>query len=346
MTPPRVLFRCDAGAAIGGGHVMRCLALAEAAAARGLETAFCVNAGAEQVAPALLRHDGAVVRAASDGSLSLPESWGQADIIVADQYSADAAALAAMRACGRRLAVIDDLGDRPLDADMVINPNPADDASRHDGLIPAHARVLAGADYALLRSEFAALRDEALLRRSVNGPVRRVLVSLGLSDVGGVTGRAVEAVMQALPHAGVDVLVGAQAPSRTLLERLASEHDRVTLAVDAADMARRCTDADLAVGAGGQSSLERCTLGLPSVTVVVAENQRRAADALARSGATAALDDGPDLAARLTPILRALGGDPAARERMSRAAAKICDGLGAMRAAEAIAVTCMQESGP
>ncbi len=345
MASRRVLFRCDASAAIGGGHVMRCLALAEAAAARGLETAFCVNAGAEEVAPALLRHDGAVVRAAPDGSVRLPEDWDWAGIIVADQYSADAAAFSAMRAHGRWLAVIDDLADRALDADIVINPNPADDASRHDGLIPANARVLAGADYALLRSEFAARREEALLRRAANVPVRRVLVSLGLSDVGGVTGRAVEAVMQALPDAGIDVVIGAQAPSRALLERLAAEHDGVSLAVDAADMAQRCTEAGLAVGAGGQSSLERCTLGLPSVTVIVAENQRRAADALARCGATAALDDGPDLAERLAPILRALGGDPAARERMSRAAAKICDGRGAVRVAEALALMGTEERG-
>jgi UDP-2,4-diacetamido-2,4,6-trideoxy-beta-L-altropyranose hydrolase len=127
----------------------------------------------------------------------------------------------------------------------------------------------------------------------------------------------------------VDIVLGTAAPSLATLASLASRDPRLTLHVDTRDMAALMAAADLAIGAGGSSLWERCCLGLPSLTLVLADNQQDAAAALAARGASEVVEEG-DLAARLA----ALVADPERLARMSEAAAALCDGQGAGRAAE------------
>ena len=94
-------------------------------------------------------------------------------------------------------------------------------------------------------------------------------------------------------------------------------------------MAALTAAADLAIGAGGSSVWERCCLGLPSLTLVLADNQQDATAALAARGATEAVGEG-DVAGRLAALLA----DPIRLAQMSRAASALCDGQGAGRVAE------------
>lgn len=336
MGAPRALFRCDATPEIGGGHVMRCLTLAHELHRRGAHIGFCVNEDAPRLVPALPRSGYALTFANALGAAAWPSGWSGADMIVADSYLATRDDFTALRGFADALAVIDDVADRAIDADLVINPNPGGLTEHHAGLAPKSARILAGPDYSLVRREFAQVRACALARRRSDPPVRRVLVSLGLTDVGGVTRRCVEGVRTALPGVEIDAVIGPDAPSRDWLEHCAQTDRRLCVTIDAGDMAQRCAHADLAVGAGGGSALERCVTGLPGVVVVVAENQRRAAERLDLAGAAVRLEDGPDLADQVAASLAPLARDAAARRRMAEAAAAICDGEGAGRAADAV----------
>ena len=235
---------------------------------------------------------------------------------------------------GRPTLVIDDLADRPLAADVVLDSGPARTEEDYADLAGG-ARLLLGPRYAPLRPEFAALREAAIARRG--GPVERVLVALGLTDVGGITSRVLDRLRQRNGHLAFDVVLGADAPSLPGLTRVAAHDPRVTLHVDAQEMARLTLEADVAFGAGGSTTWERCTLGLPSVIVVLAENQRPAARALAERDAALVVDAADeDFAGAFDRAAVRLLSDTATRTRLTAASLELCDGLGAQRAAEAL----------
>jgi len=310
----KVLFVCDAGAAVGGGHVMRCLTLARALRGQGAEVAFVRTADTESI----------LARFAPD--VALADDTAGADLVVLDSYRMDAAREAQWRGLAVRLAVIDDLA-RPHDADLVLDPSFGRVESDYAAPV-----VLTGPAYALVRPEFTARRAAALARRGE--PARRCLVSLGLTDVGGITGRAA----QALAGSGLtlDVVVGAGAPSLPTLQALATE-GLVMLHVDTADMAGLIERADLCVGAGGSSVWERACLGLPTVTLILADNQRDMAMKLDEAGATLALDARwPGLERRLAEAVERLVRSDGLRAGLSATSAALCDGLGADRAATAL----------
>jgi UDP-2,4-diacetamido-2,4,6-trideoxy-beta-L-altropyranose hydrolase len=334
MTGPRILFVVDAGPRVGGGHVMRSLTLAGALAGQGATCAFmgppAVSAVLDAFAPAAAR-----VSAASTEPRDLAAAIGAAafDAVVFDHYGLSARDHRAMGQ-GRPVLVIDDLADRPLGADLALDSGPARRAEDYAGLVPEDCRLLLGPNFAPVRPEFAALRETALAWRGE--PVQRILVAMGLTDVGGVTARVVERLRPRIGEAGLDIVLGSAAPSLAGLTKVARRDKRLTVHVDTPHMARLTAEADIAVGAAGSSTWERCTLGLPTLMVVLAENQRAAAKALAERGAALAIDlSAGDFDAQFDRALMRLLLDADLRRRLAAAGAEVCDGQGAQRAATA-----------
>lgn len=329
--PSRILFYADSGAAIGGGHVMRCLTLAEALADRGASCAFAATPEAAAILAAF--GSGRVQALAADGTVAdvarLAGEW-DADWILVDHYRLVTADETALRAPERRIAVIDDLAERARDCDLVLDPSYGRTAQAYVGLIPSGATVLTGPQFALVRAQFAAARSAALARRGAR-PVQRGLVSLGLTDVGGVTGQVVERLLPYIGDVSLDVVVGRGAPSLLRLRDLAAADPRLVLHVESLEMASLIAGADLGIGAGGSSTWERCCLGLPTLTLILADNQRPLAMAFDRDGISPATElDG------LGEAWEGLVEDGARRARLSAASAALCDGLGAGRVAEAL----------
>jgi len=332
---PRVLFIADAGPEAGGGHLMRSLTLAESLSVRGAACAFIATTESapllETFAPAMSR----IEALATDRSGLAAALAGQGfDALVFDHYRLarpDHEALAGGRAC----LVIDDLADRPLGADIVLDSGPSRRPLDYTLLTDGDTRLLLGPEFAPVRSRFAALRAASLARRG--DAVKRVLVTLGLSDVGGVTSPVVDRLRPRLGDVVIDVVLGAQAPSLRALTRMAGHDRRLRIHVDARDMATLMHDADFAVSGAGSTIWELCTLGLPAAVVVVAENQRAAAAALSDRGAALVVDAGsPAFDGALDRAIMRLVTDPIQRAHLSEAAAGVCDGQGADRAAEAL----------
>ena len=338
---PTILFVADAGPQVGGGHVMRCLTLAEALARRGGACAFLSPPPAAALLDAFAPPGIGRVAAASPAPVDLvaagraaAERLG-ASLVVFDHYGLGAAEQGAI-AAGRRTVVIDELADRPLAPDLLVDVTQGRGESDYAALLPPAARRLLGPRYALVRPEFRALRAASLARRRAGAAVKTVLVSMGLTDLGGVTAEVVSAVREVLPDCAVEVVLADTAPSWPALVALARSGAPIRLHAAARHMARLMHDADLAVGAGGGTGWERCTLGLPSLTVILAANQRASAQGLAASGATLALDArAPDFAGALRGDLARLAADPALRLRLAETSAAICDGEGAERVAAA-----------
>lgn len=328
MTGPRILFVVDAGAVVGGGHAMRSLTLAQALNAQG---AACVFVGPPAIAELLDAFAPGTPRIAAEdlAAAAVREAF---DAIVFDHYGLSEPDHRAM-AQGRPVLVIDDLANRALGADVVVDSGPGRKPADYLSLTGETTRLLLGPTYAPVRPEFAALREPALAWRGE--PVLRVLVSMGLTDVGGVTARVVDLLRPRVQDIGLDVVLGAQAPSLPGLTKIARRDPRVLLHVDTPHMARLTAEADIGIGAAGSSTWERCVLGLPSLMVVLADNQREAARAMAERDAALTADlAAADFEATFDRHLMRLMRDAGLRRQLAGNSAAVCDGLGAGRVAE------------
>ncbi|AMK26079.1 MULTISPECIES: UDP-2,4-diacetamido-2,4,6-trideoxy-beta-L-altropyranose hydrolase [Sphingobium] len=358
MTIPfsRVLFRADASLSIGTGHVMRCLTLANALVGNGAEVLFLCRD--------FPGHLGGLVRERGYGLILLPPpgklfrpldeispahaSWlgmrwqedakdcvpyinaFAPDWLVVDHYALDRRWEAAVRPPNARLLVIDDLADREHDADILLDQNAGRKESDYAGLLPDICQLFVGPRFALLRPEFAEKRREALARRNMPVP-RRILITLGGIDKNNATRRVLEALQSAgLPFDyEITVVMGASAPWVAEVRAAASQLPWPTrVIVNATNMAQIMAESDLAIGAAGSTSWERCALGLPTLQLVLAENQRDAARALAATGAAMTIDVGMNLSASLAHCLKLFDEDMSLLPRMAHSAAQICDGSG------------------
>lgn len=332
MITNRLAFlRADASSTRGGGHIFRCLTLADALADSGWRCTFVCKPGTREVVPALgrSRHDIIDLHGPDEsGFLQALRSSG-ADLLVVDHYGLDARLEAACRPWARRIMVLDDGTGRRHDCDILLDQNLGARNCDYHGLVPGHCCLLTGPSYALLRPQFLRARRKALARRATDEPARRLLISLGATDPMNVTSR-VAAAAAGLPLE-IDVVLGAGSTQRQTIHDLASHSDlKVRIHVDVTDMAALMSAADLAVGAGGSTSWERCCLGLPSLIVVLAENQRDIAAALDQAGAALNLGMANTVTNQeLTVALQMLYQDDRQRAAMAERAAAICDGEGA-----------------
>lgn len=354
-----ITFRTDASLEIGTGHVMRCLTLA-----RGLREA---GAKCHFITRALPGHLGTRIQAEGFDLTLLPPPDGPApqgpplhaawagvewaqdaaetraaldpvpDWLVMDHYAFDASWQEAALPRGTRLMVIDDLADRPHRCDLLLDQNLGRNAQDYDGLVPDGCTRLIGPQFALLRPEFAERRAQALAARGGRG-LRHLLITMGGMDPQDTTSGILAALKTApLPRdLCITVIMGGMAPALGRVRKLAADMPWPTeVVVDVSDMAARMEAADLAIGAGGATTWERCALGLPSIIVQIAENQSGIARAMVKAGA--ALNPGPITAPDFAPRLHDTLSEAQDRlEELAQQAALICDGNGLERVVGAL----------
>jgi len=260
------------------------------------------------------------------------DAVGSTDWIVVDHYLLDRCWHTAGRRFADRILVIDDLANRSYDCDILLDQNFGRSVEDYRALVPDDARILVGASFAPLRPEFARERPAALERRQAGGRVRRILVSMGTADPGGITARVLEQLLAVGSEYAMDVVLGPQATSLDHVRELAARYLNISVHVDSERMAEFMAEADIAIGAAGTTSWERCCLGLPSIAIVLAENQRLAATNLERAGA-AFLAESPEV---IPALFRRMADDERMRLSMIAAAAAVTDGNGARRIAEAM----------
>lgn len=362
MGAQKIIFRTDASLLMGSGHVMRCLTLAEALKAQGAECHFISRAHPGHLLE-LVRQRGFAVtslpmerpppQAKTQVVSEHPEepdhvSWLDCDWqtdaeqtrvivkklrpdwLVVDHYALDQRWETALRSYCKKIMVIDDLADRHHECVLLLDQNLGRQSQDYVGLVPAHCKVLAGPQYALLRPEFAALRAYSLQRRQ-KPVLKHVLITMGGVDQSNDTVKVLRALKGcALPKdLRISVVMGLRAPWLQQVQAQAQDMPWPTeVLVNISDMAQSMADSDLSIGAAGSTSWERCCLGLPTLLVVLADNQRAIAEALQSAGAAKTLDIASD-----TPmtceILRSLVANPRVLHDMSIAASRIVVGLGA-----------------
>ncbi|MDA8141181.1 MAG: UDP-2,4-diacetamido-2,4,6-trideoxy-beta-L-altropyranose hydrolase [Desulfobacteraceae bacterium] len=357
-----VVFRTDASLAIGTGHVMRCLALAEALQRMDVRASFICRA-----------HEGhliELIQARGIQVFSLPESkknqsfesrlahaewlgcsWEEdkaetirvldnlrptPDWLIIDHYAIDAQWEQCLRLYVHGIMAIDDLADRSHHCDILLDQNLYFNAdARYAGLIPSSCLLLLGPRYALLRPEFKEARKNL---RERNGSVKRILIFFGGVDQHNMSGMALEAI-QSLNRQdiAVDLVVGRSNPHAEVLQSRCAQIPNTHFHLQVDNMAQLMATADLAIGAGGVASWERCCLGLPAIIISIARNQIAIAENVGRADLGIYL--GPseivskdDLVRSLTTLI----GNAAIVKEISSNAMVYADGLGVSRVCEAL----------
>ncbi|AUN32248.1 UDP-2,4-diacetamido-2,4,6-trideoxy-beta-L-altropyranose hydrolase [Niveispirillum cyanobacteriorum] len=285
-----ILIRADASPAKGTGHIMRCLALAEALRAQGDHVAFVTAEITPSLADRLAADGWGHYIVTGDGPAAMLELSNRlkADALVVDSYWLDTDWRAAVRPGFRAVLALDDLADRPLHADLVWNPSPLAHTLPYDRLAPG-AGLLFGDAYLLLRQEIA---RAALGPRLPLADRDSILLTFGGSDPAGLTVPVVKRLAPALP-AGMhlDVVAGGSNPALDCIRAACARFpDQVRLHVDSRRMGELMAGAGLAVTAGGGTVGELATLAVPTLLVVVADNQAPAADDARAKGWAAVVD--------------------------------------------------------
>jgi UDP-2,4-diacetamido-2,4,6-trideoxy-beta-L-altropyranose hydrolase len=252
------------------------------------------------------------------------------DWLVVDHYALDQRWEDALSNLYRYLLVIDDLADRPHRSDVLLDQNLGRLPHHYTGLVPTHCQVLTGPQYALLRPEFATLRPYSLQRRETKPALRQLLITMGGVDHPNATGQVLQSLKNcALPDdCRITVVMGLEAPWLQNVRELAAQMPWSTeVVVNVNDMAQRMSDSDLAIGAAGSTAWERCCLGLPTLMVVLAENQLFGAHSLETADAVRLIGGVNDIATQL-PLAVASLINTEAQTCMSLAANVITEGRG------------------
>lgn len=371
----KVVFRADASLQMGSGHVMRCLTLADALKAQGADCHFIsrehaghllevirqrghkVNSLVAHLQPAQAAIKSIVKEAPSQQqepphAAWLGSTWQtdaqetavilaslQPDWLVVDHYALDQRWEETLAPHYRKLMVIDDLADRAHNCDLLLDQNLGRQPQDYANLVPAHCKVLVGPQHALLRPEFAALRAYSLQRRD-QPALKNILITMGGVDQPNATGQVLQALKGcALPQdCRITVVMGQQAQWLQQVRALAQDmHWPTEVLVNISDMAQRMADSDLAIGAAGSTSWERCCLGLPTLMVVLAENQKLGAKALQEATAALLIGDVNDIAMKLPLAINPSASHHRLQE-MSTATAAITDGRGVDKVLKAMRV--------
>lgn len=337
------IFIFAASQTIGGGHLYRCHALAETLLASAWKVTFVVSDQAAVMLENL--SDGRVDIVVHDDRTKLntlvAERWpAGCELLIIDDYDRDRNFEASFVGWARQLLVIDDLADRKHFCDFLLDQTLGRKECDYRGLVPEHCHLMVGASYALLRPQFAAARGTALERRNRGRTIGRVLVSMGASDPGNVTLKAMQALQLADLDAEIDIVLGPMPQNADDVRQQATQlRSPCHIHWSVQDMAELMQKTDIAIGAAGSTSWERCCVGLPSIVVQTAANQASIARNLAEAGA--AINCGPvheDIVCDIAGHLRKLHENSELLSDMSEAASRICDGRGANRALEALVV--------
>lgn len=352
-----VAFRVDASSAMGSGHLSRCLTLADALWAAGAKIGFITRAPADHTrkwlsskgysilplapptrAPAPITEEysrwlGVTREEDAADTVSALDAF-KADLLIVDHYGLDADWERQTQGKVSKVMAIDDIANRPHACDFLLDQNlhPNHD-SRYRNLVPEHCRNFFGPGFALLRPDFASARSSMPQR---TGALGRILVCFGGADPTNETGKALEGIfLGCYGNLQVTVVAGAFNPNYEDIRRVWSGRPGIVIHAHTEHMARLMAENDLAIGAGGTTTWERCCLGLPSLTATLAENQAGTTLAVAAHGAQVALGkaeelDSGDYAEAIARL------ESADLLRMSRSGMDLVDGMGCSRVAAGI----------
>lgn len=291
----QLFIRADSTAHIGTGHVMRCLALAQAWQDQGGEVSFISHCESDALRQRLIDERMNFINISKphpDPSdleqtlniLSAKNHQPSANCwLVVDGYHFDAGYQKRIKEAGYKFLWIDDYGHADhYYADLVLNQNICADETFYTYRKP-YTRLLLGTRYALLRREFKKWQD---WQREIPETAINVLVTMGGGDPDNVTMKVVQALKQInIKGLKAKIIVGPANPNLRVLKEEIGNNANFQIVTNATNMPELMAWADVAVSAGGSTCWEMALLGLPNIIMYFADNQRPIAEKLHEYGA-------------------------------------------------------------
>lgn len=307
---PVAVFRVDASRELGMGHLERCLTLARAMKAVGIDVHFISSDCGFQYYKKIRNQSFKLsILKSNINNFGLFDSEDDANqtleilknipakILVVDHYGIGKSWEEKIRNNVCYLIVIDDLANRTHYCDALIDQNVGKKNRDYEKLVNSKAKLFIGPEYALLRNEFIDHRRK--LSEAAGGVTLfdsedelKILISMGGVDSNNITGRivAILSTMTIEEKVSFSVLIGQNFPYESdLVRQLRNFPHQITIYKEVDQIADFVHDHCMAIGSGGISALERCSLGIPSILVVLAENQVRGVMAMESIGAAIAI---------------------------------------------------------
>ena len=308
MRQKNLFIRADSGFEIGIGHIMRCFALAEILKDMDFDVNFISKKLNENIYNFIVKK-GYKVHIIPDNNQNKKHNLFSTNItnkkiikndaiettkiiiknndkpswVLVDHRDLDIQWETILRECVERIIVIDDLANKKHDCDLLIDQNLYEEMDkRYINLVPKNCKKLLGPKYALLRSEFFELRKN--LSRNIK-QLRNILISFGGSDPSNETCKVLDAIkILNIKNIKVDVVVGSVNPYKEKIKQICSSIPNTTFYCDVDKIGALMTKADLAIGAGGITTWERCCLGLPSMVSIISEDQLECTETMGEKG--------------------------------------------------------------
>lgn len=333
-----LLIRADANTSIGTGHVMRCLALAEAWQDSGGDVTFLASIDAPAI-EAKLKSEGMELRRPKSTSGSIEDAAGTVSLsrmkdvqwVVVDGYHFCSDYQKFLKDAKLNILTIDDMNyTNNYSADIILNQNIHAHRSLYRNKAP-YTRLLLGTNYALLRREFLKYRG---WMRTHSNEAHKILVTLGGSDPDNVSLKVINALKQ-LDIADMEykIVIGpANLNIEYLRQSIEGASQRFELLTDISNMSELMAWADISVSAGGSTCWELAFMGLPNLILILADNQKEIANGL--DSAEVAINVGWHSSVSSNVLANALLNliqNPEERGRMSERGRKLVDGLGASK---------------
>jgi UDP-2,4-diacetamido-2,4,6-trideoxy-beta-L-altropyranose hydrolase len=332
-----LLIRADASVAVGTGHVMRCLALAQAWQDSGGDAVFATAEIPPAIEHRLTGEGFSIARIPmpgggsedADATVNLAREHGAVWVVI-DGDRFDGAFIQRVKSGGAGVLLIDDFAAREsFPADLIVNPN-LDATAEPYRKAGAVAPLLLGERYVMLRREFAAWRGE----RTFPERADKILVTLGGSDPENLTPKIAAALAQ-LPSCEITVIAGPGYPHLRELEQASAPNVRIVF--DARNMRELMEQTDLAVIAGGGTLWELLYMGCAVLSYARNPVQSSVVEELAKKGVVRNLGATRDFdGSALVTAVEELRRSQKLREQMANNGRLVVDGKGATRVLQAL----------
>lgn len=359
----KIIFRTDASLQIGNGHLVRCLNLARSLKKLNVECIFICRNFKNKLFGTIRKESFKlillpIVDLESNKQIKFKKKFSyfdfyklnwqqdaeetikaleeeQVDLLIIDHYEIDAKWEKKLRKYTKKIMAIDDLNNRSHDCDFFLNQNLGSKEIIYQNLLPSKCKQFHGPKFALLNPIYSSTRLNLINRL---GRINRTLIYFGGgNDSIKLTEMAIEIFSNPeLINIKLDIVINSNIDGLFKIEKIASKRGLIKIHHDLPDLAKLMLNADLAIGAGGSTTWERCCMGLPSIIVVSADNQKLSSDNMSLLGAACVFYPNKTLKTQIKNAIIKLQKNFNIYKNMSNQALSICDGNGAKRLSEII----------